>query len=634
MPLHLAQCCRLMMLFKAPQFRTLEIPTEKVNQSLKRRLQMKLGTWLSDLHTIDDVLTSIDPETGRCPHQQALDKLGIDWDIDPSELEQIPEEGPVLIVSNHAYGGADGLVLATAIGKRRPDFHLLTNFMLLSLVPLRHSYLPLNPFSDDASANVHTLKDAIKRLKDGEVIATFPAGEVSHRTWSNWSVNDPAWSQSIAMMALRSNATVVPIYFHGKNSTLFQMSGLIHPLCRTMLLGRELTNKRGRCIKASIGKPITVDKLKEFKDRTTLTEYLRGRVYMLADRRRNQSTQDNGKSSKSLKKLLPEITVADRCADEIMALNERQQLVQSGNLTVYIAKSRQIPNILQEIGRLRELTFRAVGEGTGNDIDLDNFDQYYRHLFVWNHETQEIVGAYRLGLTDEIMRTRGVRGLYTWTLFNFDKRLFESLGPAVELGRSFIRPEYQRNFKPLMLLWRGISRFICLKPKYRYFFGVVSISNEYSAASKRLMTDFVSSTRMVDDFQSLISARNPHQPKRARHFDLEPFKVVCTQLEDVEELVRDIENGRQGVPILLKQYLKLNAKLVTVFNVDKEFSDVIDGLMLVDFLDVDRRILDWYFGKEEAGRFLQYYGRDDDHTPPEQPPEQPPDSSADLSAAG
>ncbi|MBG83541.1 MAG: glycerol acyltransferase [Phycisphaerae bacterium] len=620
------------MLFKPPQFKTLDIPSSKVAPTLTRRFLMRLGTWLSKLHVIDDVLTRIDPELDRCPHQQALDHLGVDWNIEPSELEQIPEEGPVLVVSNHAFGGADGLVLATAIQERRPDFHLLTNFMLLALAKLRHSYLPLNPFSKDASTNVHTLKKAIKKLKAGEVIATFPAGEVSHRTWSNWSVNDPPWSTSIATMALRSNATVVPIYFHGRNSNLFQLAGLIHPFCRTMLLGRELTNKRGHCIRASIGKPITAEKLQEFPDRETLTEYLRGRVYILADRKTAEpESQKQKKPTQSLKRLLPEITVADRCADEIMALNERQQLVQSGNLTVYIAKSRQIPNILQEMGRLRELTFRAVGEGTGNEIDLDEFDQYYRHLFVWNHETQEIVGAYRLGLTDEIMRTRGVRGLYTWTLFNFDKRLFETLGPAVELGRSFIRPEYQRNFKPLMLLWRGISRFICLKPKYRYFFGVVSISNEYSAASKRLMTDFVSSTCMVNDFQSLISARNPHQPKRARHFDLEPLKMVCTQLEDVEELVRDIENGRQGVPILLKQYLKLNAKLVTVFNVDKEFSDVIDGLMLVDFLDVERRILDWYFGKEEASRFLQYYGRDDDYTPP---PEQPPDSSAGLGATG
>lgn len=617
------------MLFKIPQFTSLDIPSSKVSPSLKRRFLLRLGTWISKLHRIDDVITSIDPELDRCNHQQALDNLEIDWEIDQSELDQIPSEGPVLIVSNHAFGGADGLVLATAVMSRRPDFHLMTNFMLLALIKLRENYLPLNPFSNEASSNVHTLKKAIKKLQAGEVIATFPSGEVSHRTWRNWSVNDPPWSQSIATMALRSKATVVPLYFHGRNSTLFQLAGLVHPLLRTMLLGRELTNKRGRCIKASIGKPITVEKLKEFPDRATLTEYLRGRVYMLADRKKIRSKDKSEKTAKSLKSLLPEITVADRCADEIMALNERQQLVQSGNLTVYIAKSRQIPNILQEIGRLRELTFRAVGEGTGNEIDLDEFDRYYRHLFVWNNEEQEIVGAYRLGLTDEIMRTRGVKGLYTWTLFDFDKRLFESLGPAVELGRSFIRPEYQRSFKPLMLLWRGISKFICLKPKYRYFFGVVSISNEYSAASKRLMTDFVSSTCMVNDFQSFISARNPHQPKRARHFDLEPFRMVCTQLEDVEELVRDIENGRQGVPILLKQYLKLNAKLVTVFNVDKEFSDVIDGLMLVDFLDVERRTLDWYFGKEEASQFLQYYGRNDFP-----PPEQPPDGSTDFIAAG
>ena len=619
------------MLVKPPRFKTLDVPASKDTPSLSRRLIMRLATRLSKLHDIDDVLTEIDPESSTCPHQQALDLLGIRWDIEPSELEQIPQEGPVLIVSNHAFGGADGLVLATAIQERRQDMHILTNYMLQSLTKLRHTYLSLDPFDENSTTNIKTLKDAITRLKAGEVIATFPAGEVSHRTWGNWSVNDAPWSHSIATMALRSNATVVPIYFHGRNSTLFQLAGLFHPMLRTLLLGRELVNKRGRCIRASVGKPVTIEKLQEFPDRATLTEYLRGRVYMLAGRRRSASDQMRPKPTKSLTQLLPEITVADRCADEIMALNEKQRLVESGNLTVYIAKSRQIPNILREIGRLRELTFRAVGEGTGNEIDLDEFDRTYRHLFVWNHEEQEIVGAYRLGLTDEIMRIRGVRGLYTWTLFNFDKRLLESLGPAVELGRSFIRPEYQRNFKPLMLLWRGISRFICLKPKYRYFFGVVSISNEYSAASKRLMTEFVSSKRMVSDFQSLISARNPHQPKRVRHFDLEPFRMVCTELEDVEELVRDIENGRQGVPILLKQYLKLNAKLITVFNVDKEFSDVIDGLMLVDFLDVDRRMLDWYFGKEEATRFLRHYGKDGEPPPPDRPA---PGSSTDLSATG
>ena len=191
---------------------------------------------------------------------------------------------------------------------------------------------------------------------------------------------------------------------------------------------------------------------------------------MLSGRKRETETSVSAPAmAPKTNTLLPQITVADRCADEVMALSERQRLVDSGNLSVYLAKSRQIPNILHEIGRLREMTFRNVGEGTGNDVDLDQFDRAYRHLFVWNHQEQEIVGAYRLGLTDEIMRTRGVKGLYTWTLFNFDNRLMESLGPAVELGRSFIRPEYQRSFKPLMLLWRGISRFICPQAEVSLF---------------------------------------------------------------------------------------------------------------------------------------------------------------------
>ena len=620
------------MLVKPPSFCSLNLPRGKKSPGLLRRMVYRMGARSLGMYGINSILKSVVENTHGCPHQHALDFVGIDWEITALDLEQVPSTGPVLIVSNHPYGGADGLILCSAIRQVRQDISLLTNYLLMSLPILREDYLPLNPFDKDASNNLQSLRSAIERLKDGQVVMTFPAGEVSHRTWRQWSVTDSLWSQSIATMAIRGKATVVPIYFHGHNSLAFQLAGLVHPGFRTMLLAKQLLNKHGKCIRASIGRPITPEKIADFPNRQTLTEYLRGRVYMLSGRRREpESSVSLPPQPPRLNPLLPPITVADRCADEVMALSERQRLVDSGKFSVYLAKSRQIPNILHEIGRLREMTFRTIGEGTGNDVDLDQFDRAYRHLFVWNHEEQEIVGAYRLGLTDEIMRTRGVRGLYTWTLFDFDKRLMESLGPAVELGRSFIRPEYQRSFKPLMLLWRGISRFICLKPKYRYFFGVVSISNEYSAASKRLMTDFVSSSCRVNDFDSLISPRNPHHPKRVTHWDLEPFRLVCNELQDVEELVRDIENGKQGVPILLKQYLKLNAKLITVFNVDKEFSDVIDGLMLVDFLDVDRRILNWYFGKDEAAEFLRSYGRDTEEAPP---PDDSPDSghSRDVSA--
>ena len=610
------------MLVHPPKFKALDLPAPSKPPNLAKRIIYRVGAHLVHLHAIDDVVDNVIQTKARCPHQGSLDFLGIDWEISPDDLDHIPTTGPVLIASNHAFGGADGLVLCSAMARIRPDFSLLTNQMLFALPALRENYLPLDAFDPNAATNRTTLRTAIKRLRDGQVVMTFPAGEVSHRTWRNLSITDPEWMQSVALMATSSKATVIPIFFHGRNSLLFQCAGLIHPRLRTVLLARQLTNKRGKCIHASVGRPITPEKIAEFPDRETLTQYLRGRVYMLAGRQRSATSRSVPAPPPKTKTLLPAITTADRCADEVMALAPRQRLVDSGNLTVYLAKSKQIPNILREIGRLREVTFRAIGEGTGNDMDLDRFDRAYRHLFVWNHEDQEIVGAYRLGLTDEIMRTSGVRGLYTSTLFNFDERLMESLGPAVELGRSFIRTEYQRNFKPLMLLWRGISRFICLKPKYRYFFGVVSISNDYATASKRLMTDFVSSTRMVKDYERLISPKNPHHPKPTRHWDLEPFRLVCTQLEDVEELVRDIENGRQGVPILLKQYLKLNAKLIAVFNVDKEFSDVIDGLMLVDFLDVDRRMLNWYFGKEEAAEFLQYYGRDLPEDPEPSTPEQ------------
>ena len=290
---------------------------------------------------------------------------------------------------------------------------------------------------------------------------------------------------------------------------------------------------------------------------------------------------------------------------EVEALPVEQRLVESGNFSVLYARAAQIPWCLQEIGRLRELTFRAAGEGTGKASDIDLFDAYYLHLFVWDAQAGMIVGAYRMGLADEIFQRYGRRGLYTQSLFAYGPRLLKILNPAIELGRSFVRMEYQRNFAPLMLLWRGIGRFILRSPQYAVLFGPVSISNSYAAASRRLMVEYLSTNNIEAGVARHVRPRRPFRARRSWGRDEVEWAGV-KDIEDLSRMIERIEGDNKGIPILLKQYLKLGGRLLG-FSSDKAFGDALDGLIMVDLRASDPRVLARYMGREGAAAFLAYH---------------------------
>lgn len=291
---------------------------------------------------------------------------------------------------------------------------------------------------------------------------------------------------------------------------------------------------------------------------------------------------------------------------EVEALPADQHLVTSGQFSVHCARAEQFPWGLQEIGRLRELTFRAAGEGTGKSSDIDLFDAYYLHLFVWDMKAAAIVGAYRMGLADEIVGRYGKRGLYTHSLFRYADRVLEAMNPAIELGRSFVRLEYQRSFAPLMLLWRGIGQFIVQHPQYAMLFGAVSISNDYEPASRRLMVDFLSANNIEENLARHVKPRRPFRGGKAAAYDQAEFAAL-NDIEDVSRMVKQIERDSKGVPILLKQYLKLGGRLLA-FSADEEFNDALDGLILVDLRASDPRVLSRYMGEEGAAAFLSRHG--------------------------
>jgi putative hemolysin len=537
-----------------------------------------------------------------------LQEAKIGWHVSDADLARIPKHGPVIMISNHPFGMGEGVLQGVLLRSVREDYQQIVNEMLGVFPAFSKRYILVNAFESNTARqqNSSPLREVLAWLRGGHAVATFPAGAVSHRTWSRRKALDPPWTSSIVMLAKRSNATVIPLFFHGQNPWYFQWAGLISARLRTMLIPRAFADMRGKSIRTEIGLPIPAERLKAFSDRKAAIEYLRGRVYMLEARREEQPTS----APPAAEAIAPDESAASGAtfAAEIAALPPDNHLGDSGKMSVYMARGERIPLILQEIGRLREVTFRAVGEGTGNAVDLDDYDQTYRHLFIWNRKTEEIVGSYRLGLTDEIMASRGLEGFYTRTLFDYDERMLEGFGDSIELGRSFIRPEYQRGFKPLMLLWRGISNFAAQQRRYRYCFGVVTISNDYTETSKELMTKFLVNTEMLESHRSLVRSRTPYVPKPIDGIDIQALLKGCSTIEDIDELVRDIEQTKLGVPVLVRQYLKLNAKLLAPFNVDHTFADCIDGLMLVDFMQVERRIAHFYLGRKLAAAFRTYHG--------------------------
>ena len=293
---------------------------------------------------------------------------------------------------------------------------------------------------------------------------------------------------------------------------------------------------------------------------------------------------------------------------DLQRLPAEHRLTISGDLEVYWGRAHQLPHVLREIGRLRELSFRPVGEGTGRSIDLDRYDGYYIHLFVWHAGQRRIVGAYRLGPSEEILPAFGKEGLYSSTLFHYQDRLLSQIRPVLELGRSFVHPDFQKTYAPVMLLWKGIGLFVARHPQYSRLFGPVSISNAFTSMTRQLLMAFLKVNKYEVDLGRLIQPKNPPRLRPFTDYDYPRLAAtVVRDIDQVNELVREIEADHKALPVLLRQYLKLDAMLLA-FNVDPDFGDVLDGLMLVDLTRVDHDMLVRYMGRERAEAFLTFHG--------------------------
>lgn len=545
-----------------------------------------------------------------------LAEMKIKLDVQPPDLERIPTKGPLVAVANHPFGVLDGASLAVLLSRVRPDVKILTNSLLEGIPELREQCIFVDPFHTATSVdkNIKPLKQALGWLRKGGALALFPAGEVSQWKVREAQVTDPAWNTVAARLIRKTGASALPVYFCGRNSVTFQLLGLINPRLRTLFLLQEFLQQREKNVQVRIGNAIPSELIANLDNDEEATEYLRLRTYLLSYRgKRPISLPTKVRSAlprKSQEAIAAEVPPQFVISD-IAALPPDRLLVDSADFAVYAARAAELPHALDELGRLREITFRAAGEGSGHAADLDHFDSYYWHILLWNKEKQEIAGAYRAGNTDEIIRAHGIKGLYTNTVFRYDEQLFLKIGSALELGRSFVRSEYQRQYAPLLLLWKGIAHFVAAHPETPVLFGAVSISNEYSSLSREMIVRYFEQRQSEDkdgrEFADLIQARTPFRAPRLRRWDC---GAICGALRDLEELaepISDVEEDGKGLPVLIKQYAKVGGKLVG-FNLDRKFSDVVDGMVIVDLRETEPSVLERYMGKEGYANFRRVHG--------------------------
>src|ERR1700733_4085905 len=432
-----------------------------------------------------------------------LGGLEVRVNVAPSDMEKIPATGAVVALSNHPFGILDGVMLADLLTRARPDVRILTNQLLGELPELAPLCFFIDPFDRPESrvANGRALKQAIAHLRSGGLLLMFPAGEVSHFDLKKRAICDPEWNRTAARLTRMARAKSLPILIRGANGIPFQVLGMVHPRLRTAALPVEMLNKRGKSVEIRIGGTIDASRIQAIPDDADATRYLRLRVELLA--RRNSDVPEH-----AIHGQLPVATCnpVETLADEINALPQECKLEETRDFAVYLADARQIPLGLQEIGRLREITFRAAGEGSGQPVDLDRFDPHYLHLFLWNKDKREIAGGYRLGDVPALMSPFGLKGLYTESLFRFNARFVRQLGPSLELGRSFIRPEYQRQFAPLLLLWKGIGAYVARHPQYATLIGAVSVSNQYSPASRELIARYFERQSASERWRGAVKA--------------------------------------------------------------------------------------------------------------------------------
>ena len=514
---------------------------------------------------------------------KTLEELSIDVCFSEKELTNIPESGPFIVVSNHPFGGIDGMILLYALFRKRPDAKLLATD-LINRVPVLKSVSI--QFDNDKRVNPVTVSvgqvlHALQHLGKGHPLCVFPAGDVSTYNIDSKVITDRRWRENYLTFIQNAEVPIVPAYINGTNGNLFHILGTIHPALKT---ASDLIAKRSKNIEVRFGSSILPAEVADFTEVEKFGRYLRAKTYALDNKLDvRKFFIPRVHSSKNPEPITDPVS-SDLILKDIEQVRKYYMLFESGDMTVFCAPSSSIPNVLKEIGRQREITFRAVGEGTNTSLDIDEFDLYYYHLFIWDDKESKLVGAYRVGKGHDIAQLYGMDGFYLNTLFRIAPEMMPVMEQSLELGRSFIIEEYQRKPLSLFLLWKGILYFLLKHPEYRYLIGPVSISNQFSKFSKNLITKFLTEYHYDAEMAKYVKPRKPFKPNLKFDTDI-IIEKAKDDIKKIDKIISDVEPNNYKMPVLLKKYLKQNAKIIG-FNIDPKFNDALDGLIVLDLFEV------------------------------------------------
>lgn len=497
---------------------------------------------------------------------------------------RIPKTGAVVIASNHPFGGIEGVILARAIGEVRPDLKVLANKGLGIFRELRDYFIFTNPLSQKDPRNGPSLRQCIQHVKNEKALLLFPAGKVSYYQANKNAISEHTWNKVIGRLISIEGCKYLPVFVNGKNSTMFYRIEKLYFRLRMLLLGRELLNKTGAQIDIHCGYAISEKQLKgeNFEEKAA---FARALSYAQDGQWRYQWPADTITERQPLMAPISSLLLKD----ELSKLPSQQQLVDYNGYTVYYSYQEQTPLVVQEIARLREMVFREHNEGSGKPLDTDHFDATYLQLFVIKNEDTSVIGAYRLGLTDVLIKDRGLEGLYLNKMFEFHPKFVNRVGPSIELGRSFLIPEYQGSFQGLLLLWRGIGAFVCKFPQYRTLYGTVSISKLYDPRSVKLIERSLIDPHKTQDVQ----ARHPFH--FALHQELEEFCERYDCRMHLSCYLKSIEPDGKDIPILAKQYEKMGAEFHAL-GIDESFNYTPGLLLSVNLLNAPKKLLKLYLG--------------------------------------
>lgn len=520
--------------------------------------------------------------------EQFADKLIALLELKIEGLEEliakIPKEGPVVLASNHPFGGIEGVFLTRAIQKARPDILVLANKGLGIFKELQDYFIFTNPLSEKDPQNGPSLRTCIRHVKSGKALLLFPAGRVSYYQNDKNAISEHQWNKIVGRLTSIDACQYMPIFVNGTNSKWFYRLGRVYYRLRMLMLARELLNKTGAQVSVQTGNAIK-ERLIKGKDYQQKADFLRVLSYAFDANWHYQWPQD---ANQTLSPIQAEAS-SKVLKGEIENLPSEQKLVDTGKFEVYFAYQSQAPTVVSEIARLREIVFREHNEGSGEPLDTDRFDATYTHLFVVKKQNSQIIGAYRMGQTDNLLKNEGMEGLYLHKMFKFDKEFVNQQHPCLELGRSFLIPEFQGSYQGLLLLWKGLTTFVAKFPRYQTLYGTVSISKLYSPKSVKLIE-----TCLIKEGDELgVKPRNQFE------FDLHPELVDAHQQElltnNLSALLCSIEHDGKDLPVLAKQYLKMGARFHAL-GIDKSFNHTPGLLLSVHMPSAPRRLLKNYMG--------------------------------------